>query len=99
VQPNLPEDVRLLLWDQDPGPASQASARPLLFERVMTRGSLQAMRWLLASFSREELRAFVQGPRGGALPPRELAFWCTVLEVELPQRARQPGGGRPGWAG
>lgn len=99
MQTPLPEDVRRLLWDVDAASASLPATRPLLFERVMTRGSLAGMRWLLVSFARDELRAFVQGPRGAFLPPRELAFWCTILDLELPPRARLPGGGRPAWAG
>jgi hypothetical protein len=83
----------------DSSSADLPAARPLLFERVMTRGSLEGMRWLLGAFAHDELRAFVQGPRGNSLPPRELAFWCTILDLDLPPRARLPGGGRPAWAG
>jgi len=99
VKAPIPPDVLGLLWDIEAAATDDENARPLIIERVMTRGSLAAMRWLLASYEPDVLRQFLSGPAGGRLPPRELAFWCAVLGLEVPARGRSAGGGRPGWAG
>ena len=98
MQATIPPDVRQLLWDVDPSNLDVAKSKALILERVMTRGSLAAMRWLLTAFDHGTLRGFVQGPCGRALPPRELAFWSTLLGLELSSTGRHTGGGRPGWA-
>ena len=95
----LPPEVRQLLWDVDPAAMDLVLHEPLILERVMTRGSLSAMRWLIATLGPERLRNFVQGPGGRALAPREVAFWFTVLGLDVPPSGRQAGGGRPAWAG
>lgn len=98
----LPASVARLLWDVEPAALDLArpAHRDLVLERVMSRGSLEAMTWLRATFSREVLAAFVTGPRGRALAPRDLAYWALVSGVETaPAEASSPGGGRPPWAG
>jgi len=94
----LPPDVVRLLWDVDPDSLdlSRSADRDLVMERVMTRGTLDAMRWLRSRFTRDELAAFIREKGEGRLAPRDLAYWALVTGVPTPQ-AR--GGGRPAWAG
>lgn len=94
----LPLDVVRLLWDVDPDSLdmSRAADRDLVMERVMSRGTLDAMRWLRARFSKDELAAFVRERGQTRLAPRDLAYWALVSGVPMPQA---PGGGRPAWAG
>ena len=79
---NFPESVRALLREYDTsagtdGPAWERAAT----ERVMLRGLLEDMRWLLATFGRDRLRAFLSERGRRVLPPRELRFWCTICDV------------------
>lgn len=94
----LPNAVVPLLWDVDATgiDLSRSADRDLVFERVMSRGSLVAMKWLRATFSNEELAAFVREKGAQRLAPRDLAYWALVSGVSAPQH---PGGGRPTWAG
>ena len=94
----LPPEVRQLLWDIEPAAVDADRHAALLFERVMTRGSLDAMRWLLASFPADSLRQYVEGPGTRSLPPREAAFWRTILGLDLSTTGTMTGGGRPAWA-
>lgn len=93
----LPADVTRLLWDVDPGALDleREGDRDLVFERVMSRGNLAAMRWLRAHFTTGDLAAFVRGKGRVKLGPRDRAYWGLVTGVEVTQA---PGGGRPGWA-
>ncbi len=86
----------VLLWDMDPQGIDLHRDRELLFERVMARGTWDAMCWLRKRFAREDLAAFVKTRGARVLSPRDLAYWALVCDVEVPSES---GGGRPRWAG
>lgn len=92
----LPPFIERLLWDVEPGSFDLERHRSLLFERVMSRGSWEAMVWLRNRFSVEVLAEFLREQGAMRLPPRDLAYWSLVCDLDLPTT---PGGGRPGWAG
>jgi hypothetical protein len=95
VDPTIPVALRTLFWDVDPVDIRLLEHADYVIERVMTRGTWEAMRWLRTAFSDEQLRGFL-AKRGQILPPRERAYWHLVLDVPLLQ---VQGGGRPAWAG
>lgn len=94
----LPPDVVRLLWDVDPSVLDEAKSadRDFVVERVMSRGTLAAMRWLRARFTTDELAEFVRGKGRARLAPRDLAYWALVTGVTT---VPATGGGRPAWAG
>lgn len=94
--PAIPEAIIPLLWDVDLERFSFETHADLLFERVMTRGSWAAMKWLRAHFSRDELAEFLERRGACVLTPRDLAYWSLICELDVPI---PPGGGRPSWAG
>jgi hypothetical protein len=85
-----------LLWDVDPASLDFDRDRALIFERVMTRGTWEAMTWLRARYSREAIADFVTKEGTRRLAPRDLAYWALVSGCEV---AAAAGGGRPRWAG
>ncbi len=91
----LPESVVRLLWDVDPDAIDLRRDRALIMERVMSRGTWEAMQWLRRQYSHEDLAEFVRTRGVRRLSPRDLAYWALVTGVEVPSRA---GGGRPSWA-
>lgn len=56
--------------------------------RVMERGTWADMRWLLTSFGRERLAAFLADGGYRTLPPRELRFWSTICHAPEDQADR-----------
>lgn len=75
----LPASVRELLWEYKAGPDSTGPGwERTAIERVMLRGRMEDMRWLLATFGRDCLRTFLAERGRRVLPPRELRFWCTI---------------------
>jgi hypothetical protein len=92
----LPPFVALLLWDVDPGAIDPARDAALIFERVMSRGSWEAMKWLRATYPRAALADFVRGEGARRLSPRDLSYWGLICDVPV---VVGPGGGRPSWAG
>jgi hypothetical protein len=91
-----PRSVLGLLWDVDPATLDLDRDRALVFERVMTRGTWEAMQWLRRRYSREALTAFLEAEGARRLTPRDLAYWGLVAGCDA---AASPGGGRPTWAG
>jgi len=91
----FPEPVRVLLWDVEPDTVDLDRHADYLMERIMGRGSWEAMRWLRRTYPREKVADFVRR-RGSHLAPRDEAYWALIAGVEITQR---PGGGRPPWAG
>lgn len=96
VEEALPDFITRLLWDVDPSQIDLQRDSALVFERVMSRGTWAAMKWLRARYSRDELASFVRGPGAKRLSPRDLAYWGLVCDVDV---SVGPGGGRPSWAG
>ena len=94
--PPLPPSVTRLLWDVDVAAIEPDRDRALVFERVMTRGSWDAMQWLRRCYSREAIAEFLRARGARALTPRDLAYWALVAGIEVPSTR---GGGRPRWAG
>lgn len=94
----FPPDVVRLLWDIDPDALdlSRTTDRDIVMERVMGRGTLEAMRWLRSRFSKDELAAFVREKGRDRLAPRDLAYWALIAGVPM---SHVRGGGRPTWAG
>ncbi|MCA9602232.1 MAG: hypothetical protein KC417_09420 [Myxococcales bacterium] len=91
----LPEAVRRLLWDLDPATLSLEQHRDHVMGRIMTRGSLEAMRWLRRTYSTAAMADFLER-KGDTLAPRDLAYWSLIATGIPVQRA---GGARPPWLG
>jgi hypothetical protein len=84
-----------LFWDVDPDAVDLERHRDYVMERVMTRGSWEAMRWLRRAYSLQEMSDFL-GRKANRLTARDRAYWSLVVGHPLPQA---PGGGRPAWTG
>ena len=79
----IPDDVRRLLWDYDlSASASDEQWREAVIERVMQRGTWDQMGWLMSSFDRGALVAYLARRGRRALAPRELRFWASMTRVE-----------------
>ena len=92
---DLPDSVKLLFWDVEADTVDLESHADYVMERVMSRGSWEAMKWLRARYARESLADFLRR-RGERLTPRDRAYWALVAGEPAPL---EPGGGRPTWAG
>lgn len=88
-----PADVARLFWDVEPESVDLRAHADYVMERVMTRGSLQAMRWLRSTYSTDDLADFLER-RGHRLAPRDRAYWRLV--AMLPPED-SPGGAVPPW--
>jgi hypothetical protein len=96
VRETVPESVSRLFWDVDPASIDLERDRAFVFERVMSRGTWDAMTWLRGRYDLDAIRTFVREEGARKLAPRDLAYWALVAGLDV--RA-EPGGARPRWAG
>ncbi len=90
----VPDCVTRLFWDVDPAELDLDRHADYVLERVMSRGSWEAMRWLRRRYAPGVLADFLSR-RGDRLTPRDVAYWSLVSGSSA---AQVPGGGRPSWA-
>jgi hypothetical protein len=95
----LPQAVARLLWDVDVRQIDLERDRSLILERVMTRGTWEAMKWLRHRYPDELIADFIRTSGRRLLAPRDLAYWSLVCNVDDVARDDDIGGGRPRWAG
>ena len=82
----FPHNVLELMWEYDQNALACSPELPdAVIERVMARGSWDAMRWLLEAVGRDRLGAFLERRGARVLPPRELRFWCWATGVGEPR--------------
>lgn len=91
----VPECVRRLFWDVDPDTVELGLHADYVMERVMGRGTWEAMRWLKTTYSTEQFADFLRR-KGDRLTARDRAYWTLIAGISAPQAVR---GGRPTWAG
>ena len=91
----IPPELHALFWDVDATRIRIAEHADYVIERVMSRGTWDAMCWLRRTFSDDVLADFLRR-KGQRLAPRERAYWQLVTRAGGTQ---EPGGGRPAWAG
>ena len=91
----IPSRLWSLFWDVDPEAVRLPDDADYVIERIMARGTWDAMRWLREAFDEARLVDFLTR-KGHRLAPRERAYWQLVLGVKAPQVR---GGGRAPWAG
>jgi hypothetical protein len=78
----VPSHVRALLWEYDlDDPQGPERLDRVVVERVMERGGWESMRWLLGTYSKSEMREFLERRGRRVLPPRELRFWSWAAGV------------------
>jgi hypothetical protein len=99
----LPPAVLDLMWEYDLSSLGRSTEPPdAVIGRVMERGSLEAMRWLLEAVGRDRLSAFLARRGARSLPPRELRFWCWTVGIPEPRATewvRQAQGREAAWRG
>ena len=77
--PPLPDCVASLLWDVDAGAFDVERHRDFLIGRVLSSGTLEALRWIRARYGDDVLREWISRHEGRQLSGPQLRFWQTVI--------------------
>ncbi len=77
----LPEWLRPFFWDTDFNKVSWQDNRDYVIRRLLSSGTFDAMRWVLAEIGEEALRQWILQHEGRGLSSRQLRFWQAVLDL------------------
>ena len=92
----VPDEIASLFWEVDPRTIDVRLHADYVMERVMSRGTWRAMKWLRRTYPEPTLADFVRRRGRTCLPPREHAYWALVTGCDTDAAT---GGGRPHWTG
>ncbi len=79
----IPAGVRATLWSHDTRKLDIWRDREIVITQVLNYGNWKAVRWVLKTYGRAEVRRLVASPGRGRWWPQVLNFWVTVLDVRL----------------
>ncbi|MGH7458900.1 MAG: DUF6922 domain-containing protein [Longimicrobiaceae bacterium] len=77
----LPESLRGYFWDYDADRLSWDGSRNTIVKRLLQSGGMDAVAWLRAQMSDDEIRDFIVRRRGRGMEPRRLRFWSLVVGI------------------
>jgi len=76
----LPEFLRSYFWDVKFEDIEIGKSSFFIIKRVLDRGNLTDIRWLIKTYGREEIKKVVLGTRDLARPTGN--FWADILGVD-----------------
>jgi len=79
----VPEFLRSYFWDVEFEKLEIKRSAHLIIKRVLDRGSLSDIRWLLKTYGKDEIKKVVMGTRDLARPTGN--FWADILGLDKKQ--------------
>jgi len=76
----LPTDIRAFFWDVDPDRLSISKSAHFIISRLMEHGDEIALRFLLKTYSHDELIRVLKNSR--SISRRSRLFWSLLLEID-----------------
>lgn len=78
----VPKQMRTLFWNVDFETLDAAKHADFILERVLERGRLADVRWVVVHYGVDRLRRFFRESARPALDRRTLRFWRVALNEE-----------------
>lgn len=78
---SIPSQVRSLFWDTDPEALDPGRHPEYVLERVLERGTPEAVRWARDLFGDDRIREFLRADGPRRLSARTLNYWALRLDV------------------
>jgi len=75
----LPAYVASLLWDVDATAVDSARHGDFVIGRVLSAGTLDALRWVRSRYGDDCIREWISRHEGRQLSGPQLRFWQTVI--------------------
>jgi len=80
----LPETMHWLFWDVEPAQIDVALHADYVMGRVLERGRLQDVLWVMRTYGVDRIQAFFRERARPELSPRTLAFWRAFFREGQP---------------
>ncbi len=79
-KPQLPQTFRSYFWDVAFEELEIEKSAHLIIKRVLDRGNLSDIRWLLKTYGKDEIKKVVMGTKDLARPTGN--FWADILGID-----------------
>jgi len=76
----LPKSLRSYFWDVAFEKLDIQKSAHLVIKRVLDRGNLSDIRWLVKTYGQDKIKKVVMGTRDLARPTGN--FWADILEID-----------------
>jgi len=83
----IPEFLFPFFWEHEPKTIHIVRHADFIMGRIMERGTLEAIRWLRRTYSKDQLISFLEKRGNRTLPPRELNYWALISGISREKRA------------
>lgn len=78
----LPQSVRAVLWSYDTNALDTLRDKDRIILQTLNQGSAEAIVWLKATYSKEELTNVLEKSSVGEWSKKSLNFWSLMLHTE-----------------
>jgi hypothetical protein len=85
----IPPSAWPFFQEYDPAKLDVQQHAALIIERILANGSRAEVRWLLTTYGRVVVRAWVEEMGASRLSARRYRLWCLVLK--LPEQEKKKG--------
>ncbi len=85
----LPKSLNIFFQEVDPTQLDLARDAETIIERTLRFGNRSELRWLFSYYGQENIAAWIRDMGAYRLPKRHIAFWCLLLDIEIPQPKRK----------
>lgn len=75
----IPHSLRTFFWDIDTESFEPRAHPEYTIERILELGTPEAIAWLEAQFSEEQIKAVICGDK--RLSPKSATFWALVYQI------------------
>lgn len=78
----LPEKLRWLFWEVDPGEIDVERHADYVIARIVERGRMEDVDWVLATYGEDRVHRFFRDVGHPELSPRTLSFWRAYFQAK-----------------
>ncbi|MBI2593150.1 hypothetical protein HYW44_00715 [Candidatus Daviesbacteria bacterium] len=78
----IPESVKATLWSYDLNKIDPEKHKKLIISQVLNFGSLDAVSWLFANYSRQDIKDCALDTPLGAWDKKSLNLWALFLNLD-----------------
>ena len=71
--------LKSLFWDYDPEAIDLEEDKVLIIRRVLSRGSVEDLKWLRRTIGDEEIKGFLLKTKGRGIEKRRLRFYGVIF--------------------
>ncbi len=82
----IPSQILGLFREYDPGSIDIELHQDLIIGRIAEMGSWHSMKWLLKTYSKDQILSFLNKKGKQTLPLRELNYWLLMVGISSEER-------------